>query len=681
MASCDKVTQIRFDPEPPTSSAFVRPRRMRFNLEAPDGSARAKTWDVVDCHDAVAVLLYVKDRDAFVMVRQFRPAVYASYLRAGGNDGGNDGGHDSLVERAHTYELVAGLLDKPSLSPAEVAREELLEEAGYDVPLSALERVGSAMGAVGILGQRTTLFYAGVDSTARVAAGGGAAAETESIEVKHVPRAEALALALGDDAGSTRAMPASLNWALGWWQHRHGHGPRAQQASSRHPMLARPTIARQWFTDSPLDRSARATKDGAGGANLADDSAEAAPRNAAFLRDAARDPTARFLLFHKGNVACEAGCSALAWRARAALDALGLAPSETGEGDALVVLLGRDRRAAAAAAGDGGPASRYFRFAVDASDVDEGTLVAMLDDGDGGGGAKLVHPRSLLGRLGTGTGAGAGGAAAREAAAVMGHAAARLNWHREVRFCRRSGRALAPAGGGARRRDPGEPDARKGVTYPRTDPVAIMLVQSVDGERCLLGRTHGASKRFGGLAMYSCLAGFVEMSESVEDAVRRETREEAGVRVGDVRLVGSQPWPLGRAGHCELMLGCLAQAEDDALDVDKFEMQDARWFTRDEARALLARAHLPPKEQLARVEAEGGDELIVPGPYAIAHHLIKAWADEDGGGAPAPGAEAAAAESAAAEKKPAARDWSALAMSAALGAGFAFVLGAVRSRI
>ena len=83
-----------------------------------------------------------------------------------------------------------------------------------------------------------------------------------------------------------------------------------------------------------------------------------------------------------------------------------------------------------------------------------------------------------------------------------------------------------------------------------------MLVQSADGERCLLGQT----KRRHNSNMYSCLAGFVEQSESVEDAVRRETWEESGVVVGEVNLVGSQPWPIGAAGHAELMLGCMASA-------------------------------------------------------------------------------------------------------------------------
>lgn len=113
-----------------------------------------------------------------------------------------------------------------------------------------------------------------------------------------------------------------------------------------------------------------------------------------------------------------------------------------------------------------------------------------------------------------------------------------------------------------------------------------MLVQSPDGTQCLLGRT----KRRHRHKMYSCLAGFVEQCESVEDAVRRETWEESAIRVGEVQLIASQPWPIGAAGGSELMLGCLAQAvrasavldmccvvqETEEITIDSDEMEDVR---------------------------------------------------------------------------------------------------------
>ena len=135
-----------------------------------------------------------------------------------------------------------------------------------------------------------------------------------------------------------------------------------------------------------------------------------------------------------------------------------------------------------------------------------------------------------------------------------------------------------------------------------------MLVESPDGERCLLGmhgtaspsmlpiteaNVAGQTKRRHKGKMFSCLAGFVEQCESVEDAVRREVWEESGITVGEVQIVGSQPWPVGAAGHCELMLGCVARAvscacasgdysecasgqQNEDLNVDKEEMEDVR---------------------------------------------------------------------------------------------------------
>ncbi len=107
--------------------------------------------------------------------------------------------------------------------------------------------------------------------------------------------------------------------------------------------------------------------------------------------------------------------------------------------------------------------------------------------------------------------------------------------------------------------------------FPRTDPVVIML--SVDGERCLLGR----SPRFAP-TMWSCLAGFIEPGESIEDAVRRETWEEAGIATGRVAYFRSQPWPFPMS----LMIGCFAEATTHDVVVDRTELEDARWFSKDE---------------------------------------------------------------------------------------------------
>ena len=125
------------------------------------------------------------------------------------------------------------------------------------------------------------------------------------------------------------------------------------------------------------------------------------------------------------------------------------------------------------------------------------------------------------------------------------------------------------------------------------------------GDKCLLGR----QTRFPP-GMYSCLAGFVEVGETLEDAVRREILEEAGVRVGPVTYRASQPWPFPSS----LMIGCLAEAESTDITVDKVELEDARWFTRDEAKRLLTRDH--------------PDGLTCPPALAIANLLLRSWTSE-----------------------------------------------------
>jgi NAD+ diphosphatase len=127
---------------------------------------------------------------------------------------------------------------------------------------------------------------------------------------------------------------------------------------------------------------------------------------------------------------------------------------------------------------------------------------------------------------------------------------------------------------------------------------------AIDGERCLLGR----QSRFGA-GMWSCLAGFVEPGETIEQAVRRETLEEAGIRCGTVTYFASQPWPFPMS----LMIGCHAQALASDIKVDRSELEDARWFSREEATAMLRRQH------------PGG--LTTPPPFAIAHHIIRAWVE------------------------------------------------------
>jgi NAD+ diphosphatase len=126
---------------------------------------------------------------------------------------------------------------------------------------------------------------------------------------------------------------------------------------------------------------------------------------------------------------------------------------------------------------------------------------------------------------------------------------------------------------------------------------------AVEGDACLLGRQPRFPK-----GMYSALAGFVEPGETIEAAVRREIREEAAVTCHTVQYFASQPWPF----PASLMIGCFAEAENRNFEIDRVELEDARWFSRDEAIALIERRH--------------PDGLAAPTPMAIAHHLLKRWA-------------------------------------------------------
>lgn len=181
---------------------------------------------------------------------------------------------------------------------------------------------------------------------------------------------------------------------------------------------------------------------------------------------------------------------------------------------------------------------------------------------------------------------------------VLATAKSLLSWHARHRFCANCGGPTALSASGYRRDCPSCGTQH----FPRTDPVVIMLVRH--GDRCLLGR----QARFP-QGNYSCLAGFLEPGETVEDAVRRETFEEAGVRVGAVAYACSQPWPFPSS----LMIGCTGEALDDALTIDREELEDARWFHRDEAALMLRQAH-----------PEG---LRTPPPMAIAHTLIRAFVE------------------------------------------------------
>ena len=167
-------------------------------------------------------------------------------------------------------------------------------------------------------------------------------------------------------------------------------------------------------------------------------------------------------------------------------------------------------------------------------------------------------------------------------------------WHARHRFCANCGHSTEVIRGGWSRAC----SRCSAEHFPRVDPVVIMLIE--DEGRVLLGRQpHYPAGR------YSALAGFVEVGESIEDAVRREVKEEAGIEIRDVRYIASQPWPFPSS----LMIGCHAQAISSDLVIDATELDDARWFTREEvARGISgsegATFQPPPHTAIARTLLE-----------------------------------------------------------------------------
>ena len=181
--------------------------------------------------------------------------------------------------------------------------------------------------------------------------------------------------------------------------------------------------------------------------------------------------------------------------------------------------------------------------------------------------------------------------------ATYGGARSLVDWHARHRFCAQCGSSTVIAKGGWQRNCP----SCGAQHFPRTDPVTIMLAEH-DG-RLMLGRGKGWPE-----GRFSALAGFVEPGETIEEAVRREVFEEAGVWVRDVQYVASQPWPF----PSQLMIGCHSVAESDELDIDTTEMAEVRFFTRDEVAASL----------------NGEGPFIAPPRHAIAANLMQWWIDK-----------------------------------------------------
>lgn len=181
---------------------------------------------------------------------------------------------------------------------------------------------------------------------------------------------------------------------------------------------------------------------------------------------------------------------------------------------------------------------------------------------------------------------------------ILGTARAIFEWHAKNRFCANCGAPSRVVEAGWMRKC----EVCAAEHYPRVDPVCIML--PTFGDKCLLGRQRAWPR-----GMHSALAGYIEPGEPIEEAVARETLEEAGLPVREVRLHSTQPWPFPHS----LMIGALAEVEHDAETIDTNELESGRWFTRDEARQLVAGKH---------------PDAFCPPPFAIAHQLLKTWSEE-----------------------------------------------------
>ncbi|GAA5981289.1 hypothetical protein JCM10908_004054 [Rhodotorula pacifica] len=242
-----------------------------------------------------------------------------------------------------------------------------------------------------------------------------------------------------------------------------------------------------------------------------------------------------------------------------------------------------------------------------------------------------------------------------EEASIAAEARSLVDWNTRNRFCPACARPIRSVWAGWKRSCiPGEPASegveaepacisRKGVhnfSYPRTDPVVIMAVLSPDRERILLGRQRSWPAKF-----YSCLAGFIESGESLEEAVRREVYEEAGIVIGEVGYHSSQPWPYPSS----LMFGCWGIAEsataesDVRTDLDN-ELEDARFFTREQVLEVInsTKPMQLSREQVARLDGQEGEagagmaeakekaekegSFLMPPATAIANTLVTAWA-------------------------------------------------------
>ena len=311
------------------------------------------------------------------------------------------------------------------------------------------------------------------------------------------------------------------------------------------------------YTGNPLDRAA------------------AMRRDPEWITARLADPDTRFLLFQDLHplLGRKNGGVRIEWLRREAVAGDGLRPAEIAQH---AVLLGLD-------------ANGIAHFALPAEDTAAGLEVSASSGFQDTRASTPLLPAAE--------------------AAIIAQARSLLSWHDSHPFCARCGGETASVEAGYSRLC--SRSSCGASHFPRTDPVVIMVVSQ--GDRVLLGRSVREPRY--PVGMFSCLAGYIEPGESLEEAVRRETREEAGIEIGRVSYHSSQPWPFPST----LMIGCFAEALSDRIDIDLEEVEEVRWFTRQEAQSALERWSEP-----------GGVRL--PPPLTAAHQLIAAWLEHDANG-------------------------------------------------
>ena len=202
---------------PLTSPKYLKPYALQFDI-----NGHKKTWELAKTFDSVAVVIYNKQREVFVFVRQFRPAVFCKSSAAASLPWNPDSPPDNeySTEAGKTWELCAGIIDRED-APEEIAAAEVLEETGYKVSTASLEKITRVVNGVGTSGALQHIFYTEVEDSQRVSEGGGLEEEGEFVEVVEVPRTGIASFAFDE----TKPKPPGCTLALLWWLNKYGEKP------------------------------------------------------------------------------------------------------------------------------------------------------------------------------------------------------------------------------------------------------------------------------------------------------------------------------------------------------------------------------------------------------------------------------------------------------------------------